>query len=81
MIRPKWHQEKRNIQVGDVVLVADHLLARSEWPLGRVEETYAGADQQVRTVKVRMNGSEVIRPISKICLLEDSGQQRDLRSP
>ena len=35
---------KRNLHVGDIVLVADDNVARNQWALGRVENVSPGAD-------------------------------------
>ena len=34
--RQKWLKEKKNLEVGDVVLVKDENTSRNSWPLGRV---------------------------------------------
>ena len=55
--RPKWQQEKRNLHVGDIVLVVDDNVARNQWALGRVENVFPGADGLVTTVEVREKGA------------------------
>ena len=42
--RSKWTTEKRNISVGDVVLLCDENEARSEWKLARVVECFTSND-------------------------------------
>ena len=71
-LRQKWHQRKRNISVKDLVLVCDETLPRGQWPLGLVTEVIQGRDGLVRSCKVRFGGSVKVRPVSKLCLLEDS---------
>ena len=44
--RPKWQQEKRNLHVGDIVLMADDNVARNQWALGRVENVGATLNDQ-----------------------------------
>lgn len=39
--RQKWHEIKRNLQIGDVVLVVDSNAARNSWPMGIIVETIA----------------------------------------
>jgi len=68
--RSKWTQPQRNIQVNDLVLVADDNVPRYKWPLGKVTEVYVGPDGLVRSVQVRCKDSSLKRPITKICLLE-----------
>lgn len=52
-MRSKWHSSKRNVQVGDIVLVQDPNTIRGVWKLAQVMETMTGRDNIVRTVKLR----------------------------
>ena len=36
--RKKWHEQQRDIQVGEVILIVSPDTARGNWPLGRVVE-------------------------------------------
>lgn len=81
--RCKWTRPRRNMQVGDVVIVKDDNKARNRWSLARVIETYPNkADGLVRSVKVaigdpdlsstgkRVHPPSVLeRPIQKLVLL------------
>ena len=69
-LRDKWHRERSNLKVGDLVLLQDNLSPRGMWPLGIVEEVFPGTDGLVRSVKVRTNAKIVVRPITKVILLE-----------
>ncbi|XP_033118371.1 uncharacterized protein LOC117117984 [Anneissia japonica] len=69
-IRQKWVFEKRDVKVGDLVLVTDKNTPRYQWPLALVVDVYKGSDEHVRSVKIRMRGSTYERPITKLCLLE-----------
>ncbi|XP_030834878.1 uncharacterized protein LOC105444169 [Strongylocentrotus purpuratus] len=40
--RQRWQQPERNLQVGDVVLIADGTVPRCCWLMGRVLEVYPG---------------------------------------
>ena len=40
-------------------------MQRSNWPLCRILETYQGANDVVRTVKLKTWNGEMIRPASK----------------
>ena len=53
VIEPKWHTERRNVKVNDVVLVQDANLVRGEWKLGVVDEILESKDGRVRNVVVR----------------------------
>mgnify|MGYP000474686273 CR=1 FL=1 len=78
--RQKWTSNERSHQIGDLVLVADNLLPRNQWCLGRVVAVNHDKYNVVRSASVRIsrckNGnlkdfSTVIieRPIVKLILL------------
>ncbi|KAJ8369493.1 hypothetical protein SKAU_G00095210 [Synaphobranchus kaupii] len=81
-IRQRWHTSRRNLQIGDIVMVRDDNLPRNEWRFGRVSETTADKDGLVRRVQVclgdrklgkkgeRVHKLSVIeRPVQKLVLL------------
>ncbi|XP_064619558.1 uncharacterized protein LOC135482999 [Lineus longissimus] len=68
--REKWQTEKRNVRVGDLVMLAEDNIRRSQWPLGRITEVYPGTDDVVRSATVKTASAEYHRPIAKLCLLE-----------
>ena len=70
--RPKWRRSQPSIKLGDIVLVSDINLPRGEWPLGRITELQHGQDGHVRIVKVLVAGKERLRPITRLCLLEQN---------
>jgi hypothetical protein len=53
IVRQKWHTKKRNVQVGDVVLVQDSNNKRGQWQLAHIVEATPGMDGKVRDVKIR----------------------------
>ena len=61
--RQKWNNSRRNIAVGDIVLVADENTPRTCWPL-------PGSDGLVRRVKVKTKTTVLERPVAKCVLLE-----------
>ena len=67
--RQKWFQPGRNVQVGDVVLLAESMQQRSKWVMGRVLETYPDKHGKVRTVSLKTSGSKMKRPIAKLCVI------------
>ena len=71
--RQKWHSERRDLKVGDVVLLKDCDVPRINWPVGLVVEVFESEDGRVRKVVVRVgkNGSFVnyTRPITETVLL------------
>jgi len=68
--RQKWHDTKNNLEVDDIVLAVDNNCPRSEWPLGRIVETYPDEHGVVRSVLVRINVHDVRCPIHKLCLIQ-----------
>ena len=52
IIRQKWHTSRRNLQVGDIVLIQDSKLVRGKWQLGKVIKVFQGQDGKVRRVVV-----------------------------
>lgn len=71
--RKKWHTDRRNLQVGDVVLLKDSQARRSEWPTGLIVKTVPSQDDRVRKVEVRVvkqgTPKVYLRPISEVILL------------
>lgn len=67
--RKVWHAERRNVQVDDVVVMADNNALRGKWSIGRVLEVYPGTDGCVRNVKVRTPAGEYNRPVTKIAVI------------
>ena len=72
--RRKWHHSKRNMRVGDVVIIKDKDLKRSKWKLGLIEEVFLGTDSHVRRVALRYinsagDATHVKRPVQNLVLL------------
>ena len=67
--RRKWHTKCRNVQVDDIVVVADQNAIRGKWKIARVTEVYPGPDGRIRNVKVRTATGEYSRPITKIAVI------------
>ena len=68
--RRKWNVERRNVQVDDVVIVADGNAVRGKWNVGRVVEVYPGQDGKVRNIKVKTASGEYSRPVTKIAVIQ-----------
>ena len=73
--RSKWTGERKNVNEGDLVLVVDPSTPRATWPLARVIEAIQSADGTVRTVRLRTPTGELVRPVVKVCVLEEVAQQ------
>ncbi len=68
--RTKWTVPRRNLMVGDVVLLKDDSSPRMEWPLGLVTEAQTAEDGLVRRVKLTTRATrELERPVQKLVLL------------
>ncbi|XP_071114598.1 uncharacterized protein [Haliotis cracherodii] len=66
--RQKWVTKKPNLEVGDIVLLADSS-PRNSWSLGRVIEIMKDKKGYVRIVRVRTAFTELVRPINKLCVI------------
>ena len=67
--RQKWTEKKRNLRVGDVVLLKEEGAIRGKWPMGRVLEVHPGQDGLVRSITVKTDKTTLKRPINKVVLL------------
>lgn len=70
--RQRWTSLERNFCVGDVVLIVDDTSPRNSWPLGRITEVFPDRRGFVRQVKVKTRTNELLRPVTKLCLLQES---------
>ena len=53
IVRQKWHNKTRNLQVGDLVMIADTSKVKSKYKLGVVEDTNLSRDGFVRSATLR----------------------------
>lgn len=67
--RQKWLQPKRNVAVGDVVLLVDSSAPRNTWLMGKVVKVTADKKGLVRRVQVKTKTSVLERSIDKLVLL------------
>lgn len=73
----KWRVNHRNLAPGNVVLVVDENSPRGEWPVGRITEVFPGPDGVVRSARVKTRRGEYVRPVMKLCLLEENEANYD----
>ena len=75
--RQKWFQPKRNLKIGDIVIVQEEV-PRNEWPLGKIMDTSTDQQGLVRSVKIKLgsrnpqkkgNSTIIERPVQKVVLL------------
>lgn len=68
--RQKWTTHRKDLQVGDVVLLKDKQTERNNWPMGRINATFPGRDGHVRQVEVKTSNTKTfLRPITEVVLL------------
>ena len=74
--RQKWLRPRRNLAVGDIVLVSVENSHRNSWPLRRIVQVLPDKKGFVRRAKVSVKSTILERPIDKLCLLveEDESQ-------
>ena len=82
--RQKWFQPKRNLKIGDIVIVQEEV-PRNEWPLGKITDTSTDQQGLVRSVKIKLgsrnpqkkgndtNSQTIKRPVQKVVLLLEGG--------
>ena len=70
--RKKWNIPTRNFVVGDLVLMADKNIPRSNWLLARIKDIYRSKDNVVRVVKLKTKFGTYTRSAANLCLLEES---------
>lgn len=71
--RQKWTVTRRNLQVGDLVLLRDKQTIRNYWPMAIVTATFPGKDGHVRKVEVKTTDQgdtrTFLRPVAEVVLL------------
>lgn len=53
LCRQKWHTTRRNVKVGDIVLVQDSNTVRGAWKIAQIIKAKQGCDGNVREVDLR----------------------------
>uniref|UniRef100_A0A0A9WXB7 30S ribosomal protein S8 n=1 Tax=Lygus hesperus TaxID=30085 RepID=A0A0A9WXB7_LYGHE len=66
----KSKDETRLLKVGQVVLIGQEDIRRTDWPLARVEELIPGNDGNVRLAVVRTAKGSMLRPLQRLYILE-----------
>ena len=73
--RSKWSRVNVNVKIGDLVLITEEMTPRSLWPLALVKDISKGRDGLVRSIRLKTQASELVRPITKVVLLEAAGDE------
>ncbi|XP_024118967.1 uncharacterized protein LOC112140289 [Oryzias melastigma] len=71
--RQKWTTLRKDLKVGDVVLLKDKAAERNHWPMARIKNTFPGSDGHIRQVEVNTIDQGRVktfsRPITEVVLL------------
>ena len=67
--RSKWTKEKRNLKIGDYVIIKDKNVKRNEWRSGIVDSVFLSNDNVVRSCVVRTTKGCFRRCVKDIVLL------------
>ncbi|XP_059845804.1 uncharacterized protein LOC132405117 [Hypanus sabinus] len=71
--RQKWTEPRRNLQVGDLVLLRDKQIARNSWPTARITATFPSEDGHVRKIELKTTDQGDVklyqRPVTEVILL------------
>lgn len=71
--RQKWHKNRRNVKINDIVLLQDDLASRNKWKLARITEVYPGSDGRVRKLRLLVSDTTFDKkgkPTTKTVFLE-----------
>ena len=63
-------EKKRNLHVGELVLVESDNRKRFEWPLGGIVKLFPERDGEVRVAEVKTASGNLIRPLQRLYPLE-----------
>ncbi|XP_037957530.1 uncharacterized protein LOC119687323 [Teleopsis dalmanni] len=67
--RYRWKKPNDNVQIGDLVLIAEDNLPPMHWLTGRVVKVNSGSDGHVRVADVQTQHAVFRRPITKLAVL------------
>lgn len=76
--RPKWATAKKNVQVGQLVLITNDNQPPTQWPLGRIPSVHPGTDGAVRVVSIKTKSDHIKRPILRISPLPIEEADEDI---
>ncbi|GFX11546.1 integrase catalytic domain-containing protein [Trichonephila clavipes] len=81
--RNKWHFEKKNAKIGDMVIIKEDNLPSCQWSLGRINNIYPGKDSKVRVVEVKTTRADksLVRLLQKIPATSDVSEAVNVATP
>ena len=68
-------RSKRNLMVGDVVVLVDKSVPRGNWPFGLIKQLKISSDGLVRSATVFTGGKTLKRPVNKMVLVVPATRQ------
>lgn len=73
--RTKWSEAIKNVQEGDVVMIADDD-QKARWKKGIITKTHKSKDGQVRSAVVKTATGEYTRPVIKLAVMDVRAPER-----
>ena len=83
-VRQKWNKFKRNMEVGDIVLLRDSIV-QNKWQMAIILKTYKDDKGIVRSVQLEIgnsnnDGNSILdRPVNKLVLLVESNETHKIQ--
>ena len=64
----QYRERYEELKIGDIVLIADDKLKRSEWKVGRITKLVLSGDDKIRSAELLTKNKKTVlrRPISKL---------------
>ena len=78
-VSAKWFCAKRDLRVGDLVLLKDDLQPPQKWSLARILQLHPGPDGLTRVLTLKTTSSTLTRPLAKIVPYRSIHHHRLLR--
>ena len=86
IVRQKWHTERRNVEVGDIVMIQDKNSLRGQWRIGVVDKIKPSSDNIIRNCIVKYKKAcpnrsftktftKVDRPVQRLSLLVPNSKE------
>lgn len=79
--RQKWQGDTENIKPGTVVMIIDHQLPRSLWPVGKVKDVRISADGRIRSANVQVKDKVYQRAVARLIQLPAIPEDEESRAP
>ena len=76
--RPKWHDNKQQHAVNELVIIKEDNTPAMLWQLARITKLFDGKDKIVRLVQVKTQMGLYIRPVSRLVPMEKEKPESQL---